>query len=719
MRYHLKLLCFLLFIAPFYLHASDSLLPQKAKTEQATSPVIAKLIAENHSIRAGEPFWVGVELKMEKGWDTYWVNPGDSGFPTKVDWKLPAGFTASGIKWPYPQKFVSQTLVGYGYTDSVLLLTEITPPKNIAVGSTTLSADVSWLACKESCVPGNAHLDLTLSVSDSTPKLNPVIAEQFQQARMLLPKSLDEGVVTAGVKGAQEIVLNFAGNFKDVVDAVFIPETQEIFDHAAPQALAKQKLAQGNNLYTLNIKMAHPEKAAPEHVKGVLLVSEKGVAEKKAIQVDTTVSTSSAPASGLDLKVALLFAFIGGLILNVMPCVLPVVALKIFSFVKMSQERRSTLLKHGGVFAFGVVLSFWILSGILLLLRAYGTSLGWGFQLQEPLFVICLTVVLFLLSLSLFGVFEMGTSLIALGEKTGSSASPLKSSFLSGVLATVVATPCTGPLLGPALGFAMTLPTVFALMIFTSMGLGMAFPYLLFSAFPKLVRFLPKPGNWMIVFKQLMGFLMLATCLWLIWVFSAQTTTIAVFALLAALLIMAVGGWIYGKWATPLKPKMTRLVATTLALALCVFAAGSAMVVAKGQKNSEISQAVNNVNESNWQTYSPEKVATLRASGVPVFVDFTAKWCLICQANKVTLHSADIQKAFAAKSVVTMEADWTKRDPVITAELQKLGRSGVPVYVLYSPDLKQPPRILPQTLTKSIVSDYIDQLTIPSMTVMK
>jgi thiol:disulfide interchange protein len=714
-------LCYCLLVSPLFLHASDTLLSQKPKTEQATSPVVTKLMAENNTIQPGTPFWVGVELKMDEGWDTYWINPGDSGFPTKVDWKLPPGFTASPLQWPYPERFVSQTLVGYGYTHSVLLLSEITPPANLEAGKDVkLAADVSWLACKEQCVPGNAHIDLNVPVSSESPQKDPAIAAAFTTARSTLPKSLakDEGVVTTTAKG-KEIILNLTGNFKEIVDAIFIPETAEMIDHGAPQQFIK-----GDHLYTLNVKMAHPEKA-PSHVKGILLVSEKGSTDKKAIAVDVpmtagqviadpaTTTTTQAP---LGMSLAIVFAFIGGLILNVMPCVLPVIALKIFSFVKMSGERRSTLLKHGGVFALGVLVSFWVLSGILLILRAYGEGIGWGFQLQEPLFVIGLTIVLFVLALSLFGLFELGTSLIALGQKGSSSKSPFKNSFLSGVLATVVATPCTGPLLGPALGFAMTMPPAFALLIFTSMGLGMASPYLLFSAFPKLIRFLPKPGNWMIVFKQLMGFLMLATCLWLIWVFSAQTTMIATFVLLGALLIIAVGGWIYGNWATPLKSKRTRLMATSVAMLLLFTSGWVSMNVAKEQKLVAHTETVKDSGQ--WQKYSPEKVAELRKEGKPVFIDFTAKWCLICQANKVTLHSSEVQKAFAEKGIVTMEADWTKRDPVITSELEKLGRSGVPVYVLYSPDMNEPPRILPQTLTKSVVTDYIDQLTTPSTTVM-
>lgn len=702
--------CMCFFLAPFYLHSSESLLPQKAAVEQATSnePVVVKLISDDLSIQPGRPFLVGVDLKMADGWDTYWLNPGDAGFPTKITWHLPEGFKASNIQWPYPERFISQSLVGYGYTEHVLLLTEITPPENLDLSKPViLNADVSWLACKEQCVPGNAKVSLSLDVKNQVPQKDAYIATQFADAKIHLPKSLgnEEGTLTVGAE-EKEIVFKFKpspGNFKNVIDAVFIPEENEVIDHSAPQ-----KLQKSHEEYTLSLKRAHPETSL-NHVKGIFLVSEKGTSIKKAIAVDYNLGTSTAessPHEGINFKIALLFAFVGGLILNVMPCVLPVIALKIFSFVKMGQERRSTILKHGGVFAFGVLVSFWILSALLLILRATGEGIGWGFQLQEPIFVTVLVVILFVLALSLFGLFEVGTSLISLGNKNSGSTA-LKGSFFSGVLATLVATPCTGPLLGPALGFAMTLPPVSAISIFTMMGMGMASPYLLFSAFPKMVRFLPKPGNWMVVFKQLMGFLMLATCLWLIWVLSSQTTTLATFVLLGALLLIAVAGWIYGHFATPLKKKAARYSATILAALLLAVSCSVAIKVVRHQSKAPQAEVVMS---NEWQPYSPVKVEELRKEGKAVFVDFTAKWCLICQANKATLRSSDVQKAFEEKGVVTMSADWTKRDAMITESLKKLGRSGVPVYVLYPADTSKAPLILPQTLTKSVMSDYLSQI---------
>jgi thiol:disulfide interchange protein DsbD len=693
---------------PIALHASNVI-----------EPVQAKIVAEEATVQPGRPFWVGIKLNMAEGWDTYWHNPGDSGFPTEIKWNLPEGFKAGPILWPYPEKIVNETLVAFGYTDTVLLLTEITPPAHLSPNQkVAIKADVNWLACKEECVPGSASLELNLPVANKSPVVDPALSPLFANARRALPKK--EGNLSV-VTQADQLMVSFnpQSDSGEIEGMLFIPEEGEIIDNIAPQTFHVE-----GGIATLNIKKAHPE-ADLSSLKGVLLLSEKGSTIKRAIQVDSAISAPP-PVSkdGVSsLAVALGFAFVGGLILNVMPCVLPVIALKIFSFVKMAEERRGVILQHGGFFSLGVLISFWLLSGALLVLRAYGEGVGWGFQLQEPIFVAILASLLFLLGLSLFGVFELGTSLISVGNKASSiaSSSPLKSSFMSGVLATLVATPCTGPLLGPALGFAMTLPTLKALMIFTTMGLGMAFPYLLFSAFPHLVRFLPKPGNWMVAFKQIMGFLMMATVVWLIWVFGAQTDNLATFILLAGFLIMAIGAWVFGKWASFTSRRFTRIMASLVASVLFLTGGGAAVMVAKQHRDiapiTQIEAKFASDMSSDWAPYSPQKVEELRALGTPVFVDFTAKWCLICQANKVTLHSSEVEKAFHEKGVVTMVADWTKRDAVITKQLEKLGRTGVPVYVLYSGNPKEEPYILPQTLTANVINDYLGKLKPPTESV--
>jgi thiol:disulfide interchange protein len=681
---------------------ADSAAP-KANQE---SPVHARLLTDHQTIQPGKPFWVGVELSMDKGWDTYWINPGEAGFPTQVDWELPAGFKAGPLLWPYPEQLLNEGLVAFGYLDHVILLTEITPPQKLLSTPVSLKAKVSWLACKEMCVPGGSDLLLSLPITQGPPKIDPAASLLLNKAYAAIPKELDSKEGTLSIVTQKEsITLHFnpkAGAFKEIESLFFIPETGAIFDYAAPQAMetTKQGLA-------LNIKRA-AQADMPELLKGVLLVSEKGKSGKRAIQIAMKSAAQPGGAvNSLGFEMALLFAFLGGMILNVMPCVLPVVALKLFGFMKMAHEKRHIIFQHGAIYSGGVLLSFWILSGALLLLRFYGEGIGWGFQLQEPIFVAILAALLFLLGLSLFGVFEMGTSLLSLGSKVGSSSqrSPLASSFMSGVLATLVATPCTGPLLGPALGFAMTLPALKSLLIFTAMGIGMAFPYLLFSAFPRLIRFLPKPGNWMLIFKQIMGFLMMATVIWLVWVFSAETDHLATLLLLLSLLVMAVAAWIFGQWGIPTKRRATRLIAYFFTALLLTMGTGATVFAAKNHKASEIVEQ-----QGGWEAFSPERVSELRSQGKAVFVDFTAKWCLICQANKVVLHSSEVEKMFKENGVVTLVADWTKRDPIITKELEKLGRTGVPVYVLYPAEPKLEPYLLPQTLTAKVMNDYLERL---------
>ncbi len=417
------------------------------------------------------------------------------------------------------------------------------------------------------------------------------------------------------------------------------------------------------------------------------------------------------------LALALLFAFLGGIILNLMPCVLPIISFKIMGFVKMAGENRALILKHGLLFSLGVIVSFWFLAGMMLILQAYGQSVGWGFQLQEPLFVGFLAALLLMVGLNMFGVFEAGLGVASwAGEKqhTGSQeSSSFSSSFLSGVLATAVATPCTGPFLGSAIGFAFTLPALYALLIFTVLGLGMASPYLLLSAFPSCLRYMPKPGAWMVTFKEFVGFVMMATVLWLVWIFGAQTSNVALVVLLFAFLFIAIACWIYGKWSLPTTSRIARTVAyasALLFLGLGALAITTAASSADSHAHNTAQMTGQGGSIHQWETFSPERVAELQKQGIPVLVDFTAKWCLICQANHLILSQDKVSNKLADNGVVKMKADWTKNDPVITQELRKFGRNGVPLYVLYGPNPGEQPKILPQVLTADIMSDHLDAI---------
>ncbi|MEW6193842.1 MAG: thioredoxin family protein [Bacteroidota bacterium] len=403
---------------------------------------------------------------------------------------------------------------------------------------------------------------------------------------------------------------------------------------------------------------------------------------------------------------ALVFAFIGGLILNLMPCVLPVLSLKIMGIVQQAGDHPKEKLKHGLIFTLGVLISFWILAGLLLILRAGGEQLGWGFQLQSPGFVIVLTIFLFLFGLSMFGVFEIGTTLTSIGQST-QNRSAYMGSFTSGVLATVVATPCTAPFMGSALGFALSQPVYVSLIIFTFLGLGMAAPYLILTTTPKLLKFIPKPGAWMESMKQFMGFLLLATVLWLLWVLSLQTGSEGVIILLASLIIVSLGGWIYGRWGNIAKAKPTRRIAQTIS-ALTLTAA-----LIFSLQNIEVkaadSEEVHRQGKIEWKKFSPELVEKLRSEGKPVFVDFTAAWCLSCQVNeKVAFGSEDVQDLFLAKGITALKADWTNKDETVTKALAQFGRNSVPFYILYVPG-KSEPVIFPEIITPGIVIDKLDK----------
>jgi thiol:disulfide interchange protein DsbD len=419
------------------------------------------------------------------------------------------------------------------------------------------------------------------------------------------------------------------------------------------------------------------------------------------------LTTASATGSGvISLWQALLFAFLGGIILNLMPCVLPVLSLKIMGFVNQAQEEGRSPLAHGLVFTLGVLVSFWSLVGLLLGLQAGGQQLGWGFQLQSPVFLIVLSTFMFLFGLNMLGVFEIGTSLTRVN--TSRLTGGWGGSFFSGVLATVVATPCTAPFMGSALGFSLTQPPHISLLIFTFLGLGMAAPYLVLSASPALLRFVPKPGPWMETLKQVMGFLLLGTVVWLMWVLGVQAGTHAVTALAGALLLISIGAWVIGRWGSLSAAASRRTVAYLVAILL--IAGGVATAVLGVRMGSPSVSETARQGSIAWQPFSPEKLAELRAADKPVFIDFTAAWCLSCQVNEqVAFSSEEVQRKFSQLGIVPLKADWTSRDGAITRALAEHGRNSVPLYVLYGTG-DQPPIILPEILSPGIVLDALKQI---------
>lgn len=728
MRYFLyPLLLFMGICCSFELQAA----PAQSSHVQAT------LIAEDTTIQPGHPFWVALRIDIEKGWHVYWKNPGDAGLPLSLNWSLPEGFQTGSLQWPFPEKFTFDEMVGFGYHNEVLLLAQITPPKTIKPGTPLqLKGQVEWLVCsKENCQPGSAPVQLALNVDSQVPQPDAAKTALFMQARDKMPRSMIQ-VKTLHKEGV--VQLQVPDHLSSAVTGVyFFPEEQNMIDSTVDPLVDKTE----SSSYVVNLKGGEEIGVKSRNLKGVLVLQtqDKGNNGVIALDIDSPIegngdeeflsfsdgksmpkiaignsafTTSQQFEGGVGL--ALVFAFLGGMILNLMPCVLPVMSFKVMSFVKMSRESRTLTMKHGLFFSLGVILSFWVLATAMLMLRAYGQAVGWGFQLQEPLFVVILASILFIFSLNLFGVFEWGLSVASWAGQTEAershASSGFSSSFLSGVMATAVATPCTGPFLGSAVGFAVTLPIFQSLMIFTALGLGMCFPYLLLAAFPACLRFIPKPGAWMETFKQLMGFLLLATVLWLLWVFSAQTNTLSLICLIGGFWCFSFGAWVYGRWGSPMMGRTKRIV-TYVSVLLIAIAGCSVILMPRSTWYSEELLAQGAAGKwDGWETFSPQRVAELRQQGKPILIDFTAKWCLVCQANHLILSTEDVTKHLDNAGVVRMKADWTRNDPVITEELSKYGRTSVPLYVVYGNDPQKDPVILPQVLTPDIVKDHVNSV---------
>lgn len=689
--------------------ASQTIFSQETGNKQ----VKAHLVSEVESIQPGQPFWVGLHLVMDKGWHTYWRQAGETGFATSIKWELPEGFTASPIYWPIPEKFVVEDIVSFAYENNVLLLTEITPPEDLDISkSITLSANAAWLACKESCIPGEAKLDLVLPIKEATPSLDAHWHPIFETARGNLPQSLENWKIDAYMdNGAYGLLIAPQGQ----ANQIKLPETIQFFSYNGDIKLKEaQKLHKvPNKGYFLSLPL---EGDLPEHLEGILVNSQgwapSGKVHALAINVkgheDASVLTENELKAPTSVGKALIFAFIGGLILNLMPCVFPILGLKVMSFVKYAGESVWKARMHGLVFTAGVLVSFWVLAGLLLALRAGGEHLGWGFQLQSPFFITFLCFLLLLLALNFLGVFEMGLSLMSVGGKLNNH-SGYMGTFFSGILATVLATPCSAPFMGTALGFALTQPASFSLSIFTALALGMAAPYLILTLSPSLLKALPRPGPWMETFKQAMAFPLLATVIWLLWVFGHQTHHDALTGLLFGLLLASIGAWVYGRFAKFGTARKKRHAAQIISFLF--LASGAILAYIYAKVDPAIPQeAVQEQIKGGlvWEKFSPEHLEKLRGEGRAVFIDFTAAWCLTCQVNKKnTFSSGKVIEVLRDKNVVLLHADYTKRDPEITKALMSYGRSGVPTNVFYPAGKDSEPIVLPELLTPNAVLDVV------------
>jgi thiol:disulfide interchange protein/DsbC/DsbD-like thiol-disulfide interchange protein len=692
-----------------------------------TEHVTAELVSEFDSLIAGEKNTIAIRLDMDDHWHTYWQHSGDTGFPTAVEWELPEGIKAGPLQWPAPMWIDLFGIVSFAYEGEVLLLADLEVPDSYAGSSVKLEASVSWLVCKEACIPGSAEVSLTIPVSDSRDPSS--WAKEFEASRDSMPKDLPNWEMRV-VDNGQSFALSVAAP-----EGVSLSNQDVTFftlDGWVSNTEPRTALAEGRLLTMILPKSEYGPDEGKDRFQGVLVSKSGWDAEGryKAMAVNLPFSSDlevsewlgslgniSLAAVNSDLSpvgenplsfgAALLFALVGGLMLNLMPCVFPVLSIKILGFVQQAGEDRTKIKLHGIVFTIGVLVSFWILAGLFLVLRAAGQEIGWGFQLQTPGFVAVLASVLFLFGLNLSGVFEIGESLTGAGGELQSK-SGFTGSFFSGVLATVVATPCTAPFMGSALGIIVTLSAAQSMMIFTALALGVALPYLILSLFPSFLKWLPRPGAWMETFKKALAFLLYASVVWLAWVFGNQVGVTGMAGLLMGMVFIGIAAWIWGSWGNLTKRKSVRRAALFVALpillvggwiqyqASTLFAAPSDMAETGGS------------DDISWAPYDPDAVMASIAEGKTVYVDFTATWCLTCQVNKkVAFGNDEVIDYFKRNDIVTLKGDWTRRDPVITRELQKFGRSGVPTNIIYRPDGSS--TLLPEVLTPGVVLEAFKQ----------
>jgi len=677
----------------------------------APAHVQASLVAAETSIQPGRAFTVALRLEHEPHWHTYWLNPG-TGLATELKWKLPAGWKAGEIQWPAPVilRDHTGTVVGNGYEAETFLPVTLTPPATLAPGTAIeLNAAAEWLMCSDVCIPGNANVSLSLPVSAGAPQPDANWSAKIAATVAGLPRALADWRVTA-TRDAKTVTLTVTpanAGAHAPRDLHFFAD-DNLVAYELPQTVTAS--AGGGLTLVAPISPDGPQDATALH--GVL-TSENGWLPDnslRGLRVDVpftaktsiAVSNSQPPSGGAGLAGTLLLAFIGGLILNLMPCVFPVLGIKILGFVNQAGHERGKVIAHGLVFALGVLLSFWALAGTLAVLRAGGSQLGWGFQLQSPAFVFALAALMLVFALNMSGVFEFGLRATSVGGELQTK-SGFAGSFFTGVLATVVATPCSAPFLAPALGAALALSTVESFAIFTAIALGLSTPYLLLSIFPGAIKILPRPGAWMETFKQFMAFPLYATVGYLIWVLAGQVTDEGLQNVLFGLVLVALGIWFYGRWHTP----GASAGRTRFGTAALIVAAAAGLWL--GWPSAATAQTSSGAVTANGLTWSPEAVAKLRAENRIVYVDFTARWCATCQANKkLVFHSDDVLRAFAAKNISTLRADWTNKDPRITAELAKYQRSAVPFNLIWFPG-RDDPVILPELLTPGIVLDALKQ----------
>jgi thiol:disulfide interchange protein DsbD len=668
--------------------------------EQASPKTRATLVAEVRAIAPGKPFLAALKLEIPDGWHSYYKNSGGVELPPAIQWKLPDGFSAGAIQWPVPEVVDGMFGKSYVYGHTTTFLVAITPPASLPPGSESLlEADAKWQICKDSCIGESATLTLKLPAA-AVAESDPAQAQLFAAASASQAAGSSAWTIHAEKAApGYRLRLTPGAGAAEPKDVYFVPD-QKFIDPAKPQALSRD----GKD-WLLALPVATEDVLGNPVAPGTTLsgilkssASWETAAAKPALAVaETTICAVAAQSKSCDLPLSALLKvfggmFLGGLLLNLMPCVFPVIGLKILGFVQQAGQNHRKIVIHGILFSVGVLVSFWVLSGILFAARAAagtGNEIGWGYQLQNPWVVLALMVLMFVMALSMFGLFELGVSVTGIGGKL-SSKQGVAGTFFSGVLATVVATPCSAPFLGPAIGLAIGLPAVPFFAAFSAMALGLSTPYLVLSVFPALVNRLPRPGPWMETFKQGMSFLLFVTAGYLLWVYTGQIGLENMLYPLIGLTMIAIAAWIYGRWHAFVRTTLVRR--TALAFTL-IFGIGGIWACRPP------------VTHVSWEPWSEARVTELLAQGKPVYVDFTAQWCATCQFNKKRAYTKEVADLMKQRGITLLKGDKTNANPAIEAKLRELGRTAIPVNVLYVPGKE--PIITPELLSSDYLLDLI------------
>lgn len=701
----------------------------------------AELVSDVTSASAGGTVTVAVRLTLDAGWHTYWSNPGDAGLPLEVKWTLPAGVTAGPLQFPTPRLTPQPPLMSYGYEREVFVLAELTIPASFT-GPLQVTGSAEWLACAEVCLPAKGPLALSIPVGPPTSSRGTRWTSAINAARAQLPTEASTWTMRSWVtpKGYVLAAIAPPGVIAALTTPYFFVDSANVIEHADAQRVARAgdtivlslprakiapttiatvrgilaadvtASAQRGWLLTAPVLARAPD-ALGRRAEAMLVeadVQRVGGADTQVAAADGSASTVPDPSAELGLIFAIVFAFAGGLLLNLMPCVFPVLSVKVLALLEHGGAvNASSGRKHGLVFGLGVLLSFWALAGVLMALRAGGESLGWGFQLQSPPVVALLALLMFALALNLSGVFEIGLSLTRLGN--AGAGRGYADSLLTGGLAVLVAAPCTAPFMGTALGYALVQPPLIGLTVFTALGVGLALPFVVLASAPRLLRFLPRPGPWLETLKQLFAFPLYVTVVWLLWVFGQQTGVDALAIILLAMILLALGAWLWARGV-----RSDRGVTRSAAAAVMALAVGIAAFSGREAAASAAPTSSTIASTGSWEPYSAQRVSALRAEGRPVFVDFTAAWCLSCQVNeRVALRTDAVVQAFQRANVALLRADWTSRNDEITQVLASFGRSGVPLYVLYPSTPSGSASILPAVLTPGIIIDAVEKAVQP------